>query len=66
MSSNMGRFDWCKKRSVLYRAVNVMSQHANTVQYFTLLKQESRFVLGLNTAKNTLYQEMLRIKIVEH
>ncbi len=27
------------------------SQYANTAQYFTLLKQENRFTLGLNTAK---------------
>ncbi len=53
MSSNMCGFEWCKKRSILYRAVNVTSQHANAVQYFTLLKQENRFILGLNTAKNT-------------
>ncbi len=42
-----------KKHSILYWAVSVTSQHANTAQYFTLLKEESRFSLGLNTAKNT-------------
>ncbi len=50
----MCEFEWCKKRSILYRAVSVTSQHANTAQYFTLLKQESRFTLGLNTVKNML------------
>ncbi len=44
--------EWCKKRSILYGAVSVTSQHANTAQYFTLLKQRSKFFLGLNTAKN--------------
>ncbi len=53
MSSNMRGFEWCKKRRILYRAVSVMSQHANAAQYFTLLKQESRFTLGLSTVKNT-------------
>ncbi len=63
----MGGFEWCKKRSILYRAVSLMSQHANAAQYFTLLKQESKFTLGLNTAKKyTLYQEMLQIKVVKH
>ncbi len=49
----MREFEWCKKCSILYRAVNVTSQKATAAPYFTLLKQESRFTFGLNTAKNT-------------
>ncbi len=49
----MRGFEWCKKRSTLYGAESVTSQHANAVQYFTVLKQESRFTFGVNTAKNT-------------
>ncbi len=44
--------EWCTKRSIIYGAVSVTSQHPNAAQYFTVLKQESRFTLGLNTAKN--------------
>ncbi len=28
----MGGFEWCEKRIILYRAVNVTSQHASTAQ----------------------------------
>ncbi len=49
----MRRFEWCKKHSILYRAVSVTSQHAIAAQYFTLLKQESSFTLVLNAARNT-------------
>ncbi len=51
----MRGFEWYKKYSILHRAVSVTSQHANSGQYFTSLKQESRFAIGLNTAKNTIY-----------
>ncbi len=51
MSSNRRAFEWCKKRSILYGAVSVMSQLTSAIQYFTVLKQEIRFTRGLNTAK---------------
>ncbi len=45
-------FEWCRKHNILYGEASVTSQHANAAQYFTLLKQESRFTSGSNAAKN--------------